>query len=139
MITLLTTPVQTNKFLVTPPRFQIEVTHMLKKLPLVAGVGIRGDVTQITELIRTTSDPEFTFRGFVDIPCLAVAAGWNFPYYNMQALAVQIFGTFLNKHVSCGDHKWGFKWTDIPDPLKVYCLGDVKFGHQAVVLLFYLP
>ena len=25
---------------------------------------------------------------------------------------------------------------NIPDPLKVYCLGDVKFGHQAAVLVF---
>ena len=53
----------------------------------------------------------------------------------MQALSVQLLGAVMNKSVSVGDHKWGYRWEAIPDSLKVYCLGDVKFGYQVSVLL----
>ena len=53
----------------------------------------------------------------------------------MQALAVQLLGAAMNKSVLIGDHKWGYMWEAIPDSLKVYCLGDIKFSHQVSVLL----
>ena len=136
MITLLTSPVSKDRFKVDPPVFQQVLLQFLRSLPTVVGVGIAADVQQMEEFIRATSDHDFRFKGFVDIPCLAVMAGWNFPYHNMQALSVQCFGTVLNKEVSCGDFKWGLCWEDIPDALKVYCLGDIKFGHQAACLFF---
>ena len=134
MITLVAAPVAKGQMLVESPTFQPELLKYLKGLPRLVGVGIRADVMQIEDLIRSTSDQEFRFAGCVDISSMAVLAGWNFRFSNMQALSVQAMGAFLNKSVSCGDGRWGCKWRHIPDSLKVYCLGDVKFGHQATVL-----
>ena len=69
---------------------------------------------------------------------MAALAGMNFPIYNMQAMSVQLFGGILNKNCSPGDAKWGIPWLQLPDPLKIYCLGDVKFGHMVAVLLYHL-
>ena len=46
----------------------------------------------------------------------------------MMAMRVQVMGTLLNKMVSTGDELWGLKWSMIPDALKCYALGDIKFG-----------
>ena len=135
MITLLAEAADGGaKLRVDPPKFQHALLDYLRSLPRMVGVGIRGDVSQVEDLIQMTSDKSFKFAGCIDIPCIAVLAGWNFPFHNMQALSVQALGAFLNKAVSCGDSKWGFKWKNIPASLQVYCLGDVKFGHQASVL-----
>ena len=137
MITVEVTPMrnQPDYFEVTPIAFQPELLDFLRDCPLFVGVGIRSDVEEMEILIRKISDPSFKFAGCTDLSSLAVLCGYNFSHFNMQALAVQLFGAFLNKSVSVGDHKWGYLWKDIPAPLKVYCIGDVKFGYQAVVLL----
>ena len=135
MLTLLTQPSSDGRLKVDPPKFQRNMVSFLKVLPTAVGVGIQGDVKQILELIHKTSDPTFQFKyGCVDVSAMAVLAGWNFPFHNMQALSVQALGAVLNKSVSCGDGKWGLKWEHIPAPLQVYCLGDIKFGHLASTL-----
>ena len=50
-------------------------------------------------------------------------------------MGVQVLGAVLNKCVSTGDNKWGYKWSDIPDLLQVYGLGDLKFGHLTFIVL----
>ena len=134
MVSLIVKPVSNGQFQVIPPRFQPTLLKYLKKFPRMVGVGIRSDVSQCEELIRSTSDHGFKFKGCIDISCFAVLAGWSMKFFNMQALSVQALGAVLNKSVSCGDNQWGCEWADIPKPLQVYCLGDVKFGHQAIVL-----
>ena len=47
----------------------------------------------------------------------------------MTAMGVQVIGSLLNKMVSTGgDDLCGLKWSMIPDALKCYALGDIKFG-----------
>jgi len=46
----------------------------------------------------------------------------------MTAMGVQVLGSLLNKMVSTGDDLWGVRLHKIPDPLKCYALGDIKFG-----------
>ena len=122
-------------FEVSPISFQPRLLKLMKGLPMFVGVGIRSDVEEMEQIIRYTSDPDFKFAGCVDLSALAALCGFNFRYFNMQALAVQLLGAAMNKSVSVGDHKWGYMWEAIPDSLKVYCLGDIKFGHQVSVLL----
>ena len=135
MITVVTEPAGDGMLKMNPPMFQQEVVQYLRDLPRVTGVGIEGDVRDIEQHIRGTTDPSFRLQGWVDLGSLAVLAGWNFRFFNMQALSVQALGAIMNKSVSCGDGKWGFRWSSIPDPLKIYCIGDVKFGFQVSVLL----
>ena len=134
MISIIIEPVSAGRFRVTLPRFQPALLKYLKDLPRVVGVGIKADVFCLESMIQAIADPEFKFRGFIEVSSMAVLAGWNFKFFNMQALSVQALGAFMNKSVSCGDHKWGCRWKEIPKPLQVYCLGDVKFGHQTSVL-----
>ena len=138
MISIVITPSSSNpgsQFSMSPVRFQENLLKLLRTLPMLIGVGIRSDVAELVELVREIADPTFTAPMFFDLSALAVLCGYNFKYFNMQALAVQLFGACLNKSVSIGDHKWGYKWERIPMSLRIYCIGDVKFGHQAVVLL----
>ena len=46
----------------------------------------------------------------------------------MPATHAIVCGSVLNKTVSCGDERWGLKWDDLAESLRVYALGDVKHG-----------
>ena len=138
MISILVEPSLVNPrthFEVSPISFQPRLLKLFKSLPMFVGVGIRSDVEEMEQLIRIASKPDFKFDGCIDLSALAVLCGYNFRFFNMQALSVQLLGAVMNKSVSVGDHKWGYRWEAIPDSLKVYCLGDVKFGYQVSVLL----
>ena len=134
MISLIAKPVPKGQFKVSPPVIHPSLLKYLKWVPRMVGVGIRPDVAQFEEVISRAIGHDFKFKGCIDLSCFAVLAGWNMKFFNMQALSVQALGAVLNKSVSCGDGRWGCAWEEIPKPLQVYCLGDVKFGHQASVL-----
>ena len=34
-----------------------------------------------------------------------------------------------------GDNKWGLRWKEIPRALRVYGIGEVKFGHMCYTIL----
>ena len=135
MVSVSVIPVSGGKYEVGNLQFQPSVVEFLKNLPILVGVGIRLDVLELVELVRRTSDESFQMKGWTDLSTLALLAGWNFPRYNMQAMSVQVLGSIMNKSVSRGDGEWGLPWAKIDDALKVYCLGDLKFGHMTAVVL----
>ena len=53
----------------------------------------------------------------------------------MIPMGVQVLGALLYKCVSTADNKWGYRWSDIPQALQVYGLGDLKFGHLTFIVL----
>ena len=61
--------------------------------------------------------------------------GYRLQALGMTPMAVQIIGTILNKCVSTGDGRWGLPWGRISSPMKVYAIGDIKFGHLAYQIL----
>ena len=73
--------------------------------------------------------------GFIDLSSLALLAGYQMNARGMTPMAVQVLGATLNKCVSTGDGKWGYRWSDIPLSLQVYELGDFKFGHLTFIVL----
>ena len=135
MVSIPVIPGPGGKYEIGPVKFQDWLVEFLKKLPILVGVGVRLDVHEVVELVRQTTDENFSMKGWVDLSTLALLAGWNFPRYNMQAMSVQTLGAIMNKSVSRGDGEWGQLWQDIDDGLKVYCLGDLKFGHMTAVVL----
>ena len=119
--------------------FQDELVDLLRSLPLLVGLGVRTDAVPLENLVRfNTQHKDFRLTGFYDLAVPAVLAGWNAPYTHMSIMSVLLTGGVLNKNVSRGDGNWGRPWAKITKALQVYCLGDVKFGHQAMVILFYL-
>ena len=74
--------------------------------------------------------------GFIDLSALALIAGYQMNVRGITPMGVQVLGAvFFNKCVSTGDNKWGYKWSDIPQSLQVYKLGDLKFGHLTFIVL----
>ena len=115
--------------------FQEGLLDYLQELPTAVGVNIRSDIMGVEDLVSDVTHSTFRMRGFYDLGALVALCGWNFKLYNMTVMATQIFGIVLNKLVSRGDGKWGMQWHRIPDALKVYCIGDIKFGYQTVVVM----
>ena len=37
-----------------------------------------------------------------------------------------VYGSVLNRTVSCADENWGTRWEELAESLRVYALGDVK-------------
>ena len=118
------------------PDVQVALYDFLEQLPVVTGVGIDTDVMEIEELFQAWTGDNFKMQGFLPLPSLAVLAGWNFPFCNMTALSTQLIGAILNKEVSRGDNKWGLPWHKITPALRIYGIGDVKFGFHAMHILF---
>ena len=112
------------------------ILKILRNLPVSAGLGIRRDVRGIEEFYSLLADePVELSNGFIDLAALSIAAGYKFHARNMTALGVQVIGTLLNKTVSTGDDMWGLRWSEIPESLCIYGIGDVRFGFMAYVIL----
>ena len=94
-----------------------------------ARLGVQRDVWGVKEFFSLISGTDVILEnGFVDLTSLTVLAGYKFHSKNMAAIGVQVIGSLLNKMVSTADDLWGLRWSMIPDPLKCYTLGDIKFG-----------
>ena len=74
-------------------------------------------------------------KGFIVLSAPALIAGYQINTQGMTPMGVQVLCTILNKCVSTADNNWGYKWHDIPEVLRVYGLGDLKFGHLTYILL----
>ena len=135
---MITIPVteEDGEFYLERIEFQDLVLEFLLMLPTFVGVGIKSDVMEIEELVSACTGREFQMSGYIDLWALAVAAGYNATVGTMGALAFLIVGTTMNKRVSEGDGLWGRLWCEMTSEMKVYCLGDVKFGYQVTLILF---
>ena len=117
--------------------FRRPIVEFLEELPKVTGINAEDNVRKLEYLIRGwNGQGDFRMKGFVDLGALAILAGWNLQHWDTTTLSTQLLGGVLNKAVSKGDRQWGrhFK-RNTPDSLKAYCIGDVKFGHQAMIVL----
>ena len=115
---------------------QPQLVKLLHDLPTAYGLGIKSDIMEIERLVKALTGKPFEMDDFIDLAPLAVAAGYNRATHNMTVLAYELIGGVLNKHCSRGDGKWGLTWKDIPPALKVYALADLKFGYQALAVLY---
>ena len=90
---------------------------------------MKGDVHEIEQFYSEVSGLNLEMEGFIDLSALAVVAGYQMNARGMTLMGVQVLGAVLNKCVSTGDNKSGYRWSDIPKSLQVYRLGNLKFGH----------
>lgn len=117
--------------------FQPELLTMMSRLPTMTGVGVERDISQYEDFVHAVSGQNsFKLPGCVELGVKAHAAGWTLPTTNMPILSYQLTGGAMHKRVSQGDKTWGKPWAEISDPLKCYCLGDLKMGYQSAVVLY---
>ena len=115
---------------------QQEIVDLIQELPVVTGVGIKGDVMVIQNTFSDLTGENVKMRGFVDLSALAVLAGWKLRARNMTAMAVIGLGSIMNKISSIADSLWGLPFNKLPKEFQVYAVGDVKVGHLLYVTLF---
>jgi len=53
----------------------------------------------------------------------------------MSAMSLITLGGTMNKMASIADGLWGIRYDKLPVSLKVYAVGDIKFGHMAYSVL----
>ena len=114
------------------------ILDLLEKLPVVYGLGIKGDVVSVEVTLRELSGKEFQMAGFIDLGNLAVLAGWELQYRHMTAMSMIVLGGTMNKVCSIADSLWGISYRKLPDALKVYALADIKFGFMTYHVLMSL-
>ena len=137
MITILVIPSSGGLNTLIIPKVQDELIELLLLFPKVTGVGVGSDLMEVEEVYGAWSGrPNFKMSGFVDLSAVSRLLGYNLRLTNMPILSVQVLGGVLNKSVSQGDScNWGLAWREIPESLRLYCLADVKFGHQCAVVM----
>ena len=117
-------------------RVQQGILELLHNFPVSAGLGIRRDVRGIEEFYSLLADePVELSNGFLDLASLSIAVRYKFHARNMTALGAQVIGTLLNKTVSTGDDMWGLSWSEIPESLCIYGIGDIRFGFMTYIML----
>ena len=112
-----------------------DLLEFLSDIPITAGLGVKADVEKIEDFLSFISGTSFQMCGFVDVENLAVLAGWKCRERDMTTMAVHTLGTIMNECVSEGNSLWGRKWKDIPNPLQVYALGNLRFSHMVYNVL----
>ena len=93
---------------------------------------LKGDVHKIEQFYSEVSGTNLEMAGFI---ALALVAGYQMNARGMTPMGVQVLGAILNKCVRTADNKWGYRWSDIPQALQVYGLGDLKFGHLTFIVI----
>lgn len=119
-------------------KIQPDILDLLRSLPVLVGVGIRGDVTEIEDVYSRLSGEEVTLSSYVELGTLALCLGWGSDRTNMPILAASTLGMIMNKTCSEGDKDWGSSWESLPDSLKSYCLADIRMGHLTYLVLISL-
>ena len=119
-----------NEYILNRIHIQDEVIEFLESIPVCMGLGVRVDVADVEYFYSLFSGRTVNLKGFLDLSSFAVLTGYNLRAMSMTPMGVNIVGHTLNKCCSTGDGKWSYRWEEIPDPLKIYCLGDLRFGYM---------
>ena len=116
--------------------FPKSMLNLFRRLPTVVGVEVHKNMLMLKNFLMLFNPiDEIVLPQWIDIATLATAAGWSLKDTGATVLGVQVTGVTMNKLVSTGDGLWSDTWDRIPDPLKVYALGDLKMGHMCYVTL----
>jgi hypothetical protein len=126
---------ENEDYLINPIQVQPEIIEFLQSIPIGIGLAVGNDISEIDWFFSELSGEQVYMQGFIDIGALAVLCGYELNSLQMTTVAVQVWGTIMNKMVSTGDDKWGLRWKEIPASLQVYALGDLRFGHVSYLVL----
>ena len=88
---------------------QPELLDLLQNLPICVGLGVKGDVLEVEQFYSEVSGANLEMAGFIDLSTLALLAGYQMNARGMTPMGVQVLGAILNKCVSTGDNKWGYR------------------------------
>lgn len=119
-----------------PHRPQDLLIDFLASLPTAVGVGVKNDTPSLSRhFSEFNPSHKLEMEPWMDLTTLAALCGWRLQATNMAALSMGILGGLLDKISSRADGLWCVPWDKLPQELKIYAIGDVKFGHMAFIVL----
>ena len=124
-----------GRYVLNKIRAPDSIIKFFSLLPICTGVAVKHDIEGVIKFYSLITDLDVTMKGFIEVSSVALVAGYALQARNMNALAMQVLGIVMNKMCSTADNLWGLRWSDIPDSLKVYAIGDLKVGHLAYSIL----
>ena len=114
---------------VTPGPLHSALVQFLHHLPPLVGFNIKLDVLSVESTFRKMYGFRISLPHFIHISSLAVLAGWKMSTTTPEALTMVCLGTPVNHIVTGGDGSWVQPWDQLPRPLKVYMIGEVKNSY----------
>lgn len=112
-----------------------EFIDFITSLPPLVGLNIMDDRDEIEDTLFNLYGLEVKLPVCVELDSLALALGSRLSRTNMFTMNLINMGSLLNKHASVADGHWPLPLEELADPFKLYCLGDVRFGHNNFVVL----
>ena len=110
--------------------------EFLADMPIWNGLAVENDQIVIHDTIERVYGVRIPMPGTLSIGALFIANGLNLPFRNMVTVNLFVMGGALNKVVSEADNQWWNNWEDLPDELKIYCIGDIRFSYTNTIVLF---
>ena len=114
---------------------QQELVDLLQSLPVLVGVGIRSDVVGVEDAYTMLTGNRVELPKYIDLGPLALAAGWGSELTNMPIIAAVTLGMVMNKNRVGRRLNLGRQVDGNFQVPESYCLGDIKMGHLAYIIL----
>lgn len=136
--------IQTNmttgeeEYCLSPESFPKELLDFTQYCSFLVGQNITEDMRKLKTFVKKVFGLEIRSPLYLDISSVLMALGWKLPLHNPFYVNLVTMGGLLNKAVSCADQKWCLPWTELDRVFRIYCIGDVRFGHSNFVVLMSL-
>ena len=124
-----------ERYILRSNKLQPALLELIEALPVCVGLGVRKKVRDVEIFYSLLAARDVKLKGYLDLSVLATVAGWELSAINMTVMGIQIIGTVLNKCVMLADDLWGVRWAELPASLKIYALGNLKFGYITHLVL----
>ena len=121
-----------------PESFNKKLLDFTQYCSFLVGQNINQDMNKIEEFVKDVFNMKISVPMCLEMNSLLMALGWKIPRTSLFFVNLVTMGGLLNKEVSCADQKWGLPWAELDREFKIYCIGDVRFGHSNFVVLMSL-
>ena len=127
-----------DEYCLSPESFPKELLDFTQYCSLLVGQNITEDMRKLEKFVKEVFGIEIRSPLCLEMSSVLMALGWKLPLHNLFYVNLVTMGGLLNKAVSCADQKWCLPWTELDRAFRIYCIGDVRFGHSNFVVLMSL-
>ena len=115
-----------NRFRATSGPLSTALVQFLHYLPPLTGFNIKLDVCAVESTLLKMYGFRLSLPNFVNIPALAVLAGWKMSKISPEAIALVCLGVPVNHVIDHGDGLWAEPMSSLPRAFIIYMLGELR-------------
>ena len=115
-----------DRFSIDSGPIQSGLVQFLHHLPPLIGYNIKTDVVAVESTLSTMYGFRLKLPHFIYLPAMAVMAGWKMSTISSEAISMVCLGTPVNHLISARDGLWGLPIKQLPPPLTIYLIGELK-------------